>query len=312
MKTRESSNSRRIPLPKKIENEVLFLNLHTCCICRERNKDVQIHHIDGNSSSNTISNLAVICLDCHSRVTGKRGLGRSYGPGEVRKYKASWEKQVLATRRTNRSIVRYQKELISQIDLMFCEILASPRNGKRIKELLEIIYQLHLWRGSPTINNKILEGLDHLALMSGLFVSPLAGMVAEKLYQLCWHFIGPHEVGMDTKDLKMVLRCLDALGTLARFNCMIGHGHKATDEIAAHVENFLKIGLWYSKLSIVNAAIHIYGQSLKECYEGKKIDFAYGHRKFSLSSRRAFRLLSKEKSGWQAQRRRLQLQFSKD
>ena len=52
---------------------------------------MQLHHIDGDPSNNGEMNLAVLCLDCHSRVTGDEGLGRRYSQAEVRLYKTRWE-----------------------------------------------------------------------------------------------------------------------------------------------------------------------------------------------------------------------------
>lgn len=52
---------------------------------------MQIHHIDGNPSNYAARNLAVLCLDCHSRVTGDEGFGRRYSPQEVARYKREWE-----------------------------------------------------------------------------------------------------------------------------------------------------------------------------------------------------------------------------
>jgi hypothetical protein len=42
------ARAQRSTIPLTIADEVLFASDHTCCICRVRNKDVQIHHIDGN------------------------------------------------------------------------------------------------------------------------------------------------------------------------------------------------------------------------------------------------------------------------
>lgn len=89
-------SKNRIPIPKEKAEQVLYQNRHTCCICREFRKHVQIHHIDSNPSNNEISNFAVLCLDCHSLVTGNEGLGRSYSIPEVTKYKLSWEKLCIA------------------------------------------------------------------------------------------------------------------------------------------------------------------------------------------------------------------------
>ena len=77
--------------PPRLAAEVLAANNHTCCICRVQRKHVQLHHIDGNSSNSVPSNLAVVCLDDHSRVTGDEGLGRRFSPQEVTLFKVRWE-----------------------------------------------------------------------------------------------------------------------------------------------------------------------------------------------------------------------------
>lgn len=75
---------------------LMFQNRHMCCICHELRKSVQIHHIDQDPSNNNWDNLAVICLDCHSRVTGNEGLGRRYSVQEVTLFKNGWEQQCAA------------------------------------------------------------------------------------------------------------------------------------------------------------------------------------------------------------------------
>lgn len=147
--------SGRTPLPTSIADEVLFRFDHTCCICRVRNKDVQIHHIDSDSANDSFSNLAVVCLDCLSKVTGRRGLGRGFSPGEVRRYKVSWEAEVRRSRGVHRPAVAYRRELISQIDLIVCDILARRSDQKRALELLELLFELHLWRGSRELDTRI-------------------------------------------------------------------------------------------------------------------------------------------------------------
>lgn len=86
------SKMSRQSVPDNIAVKVLAANRHTCCICREGGKHVQLHHIDGNPSNNVPQNLAVVCLDHHSRVTGDEGLGRRFTPQEVREYKLEWER----------------------------------------------------------------------------------------------------------------------------------------------------------------------------------------------------------------------------
>ena len=54
---------KRIKIPPKTEAEILFINDRTCCICRDKSKGVQIHHIDGDPSNNATENLAVVCTE---------------------------------------------------------------------------------------------------------------------------------------------------------------------------------------------------------------------------------------------------------
>ncbi len=69
----------------------MVMNRRICCICNEQGKHLHIHHIDGNHSNNDIENLAVLCLECHSRVTGDEGFGRRFTSNEVSLFKKTWE-----------------------------------------------------------------------------------------------------------------------------------------------------------------------------------------------------------------------------
>jgi len=295
----------RTKIPVRIENEILFRADHTCCICRSKGKDVQIHHIDWNTSNNKPGNLIVVCLDCHSKITGRRGLGKSYKTGELRMYKRSWEQFVQWARKVHKPQIRYQKELISQIDLIVCEILGCRRNSPRTKELLDLLLELHIWRGNHEIDKKIIEGLHHLALMSGLGSPALASLVAEKLWEMCFHFVGPGYVAMTKNGLKQVLDCIQALSTLAEFNCEFGHGRKAIDSITEHGEDFFELGLWYNRRKIVNNVINLYRGALKACYTEGKLDFEYGRRSLRGSIRSLRKLVTEEQPTWSYQLGRL-------
>ena len=97
----------------KTSDEVLAANRHTCCMCHERGKNVQLHHIDGDNANNEHENLAVVCLDCHSKVTGNEGLGRSYSTGEVSIYKAKWEEACSSASPTERRAAHGLRVLLS-------------------------------------------------------------------------------------------------------------------------------------------------------------------------------------------------------
>jgi|GEM_PF-2182312 len=271
------SKQKRPKVPIAAEEETLFNANHTCCICMESNKDVVIHHIDGNRKNNNLDNLAVVCLDCHSRVTGIRGLGRSFKPGEVRRYKRSWDKKVRDSRELPRPRIYYRKELVSQIDFTICRILACRKDKRRQGELLDTLYELHLWRGDKAIDSKIIEGMQHLAIMSGLSFPGLVELLAKKAWEMCWEFVGPNDVTMDKKDEKCVIKCAEIIETLADFNCQFARGKKATHTISQSAERLFEIGVWYSRQSIVKTVLAAYDKGLHGCKENGKIKFRSGY-----------------------------------
>jgi hypothetical protein len=291
----------RAKIPIRIEDAILFESDHTCCICRMKGKDVQIHHIDGNNSNRKPDNLAVVCLDCHSRVTGKRGLGKSYRPGEIRRYKRSWEMHVEDSRKIHRPQIKYKKELISHIDIIICEILAMKKNNSRVEELINVLYEIHLWRGDRVIDSKILEGLGHLAVMSGLDPSKIAPLVSDLTWDMSCHYVGPDYVAVKEKDVNYILKCVNVLETLSTFNCEFGHGRKATNSIAENLEKFFEIALWYATKKIANKIIHIYKESLENCYDDKRLEFPFGRASLRKSVRRLKVLLGEEQKSWTIQ-----------
>ncbi len=80
----------RLAVPEPVAVRLLVANQRACCICHER-KQVIFHHIDGDPTNYKDDNLAVLCLDCHGRVTGDEGLGRRYTMAEVSAHKRAWE-----------------------------------------------------------------------------------------------------------------------------------------------------------------------------------------------------------------------------
>lgn len=99
----------RKPIPNDIAAEVLFQAGNTCCVCREREKTVQIHHIDENPSHNVFENLALLCLDCHNKTLIKGGFGRQLTSHVITKYRDEWLKDVKLRRSlANRNAIERQ------------------------------------------------------------------------------------------------------------------------------------------------------------------------------------------------------------
>lgn len=80
----------RAPIPKRIAAEILYLSDRTCCVCNEKGKSIQIHHVDEDPNNNVIENLAVLCFDCHEETQIKGGFSRKLDLEQVIKYKSEW------------------------------------------------------------------------------------------------------------------------------------------------------------------------------------------------------------------------------
>lgn len=91
-------SKERIPIPEDVASEVIFLSDKTCCVCREKGKTVQIHHLDEDPSNNSKDNLAVLCLECHDQTQIRGGFGRKLNKPIIEKYRDDWYAKVKESR----------------------------------------------------------------------------------------------------------------------------------------------------------------------------------------------------------------------
>ena len=84
----------RKPVTDKLAAKVMYMSDRTCCVCTERGKHVQIHHIDGNPKNNAFENLAVLCTQCHDEAHLTGGVTRRLTAKIVIEYKENWLKRV--------------------------------------------------------------------------------------------------------------------------------------------------------------------------------------------------------------------------
>lgn len=89
---------KRVPIPRVDAARVLFDSDRTCCVCRIAGKKIQIHHIDDDPSNNQLSNLAVLCLECHGDTQVSGGFGRQLDAEQVRLYREDWHSIVTMRR----------------------------------------------------------------------------------------------------------------------------------------------------------------------------------------------------------------------
>jgi hypothetical protein len=106
---------------------------------------VQIHHIDGNPGNNDQPNLVVLCPNCHSKVTGDAGLGKSFTPAEVRKYKQAWEDRVRRQRDTTTSSDRLRSyEFVITPTTTIIDTTIDVRLGEFIRGQIDLSNPFHI------------------------------------------------------------------------------------------------------------------------------------------------------------------------
>ena len=84
----------RVEIPPHVAARVLFHSGRTCCVCRQEGKPVQIHHIDDDSSNNALSNLSVLCFDCHRETQIRGGFDRKLDSDQVVLFRDDWHSLV--------------------------------------------------------------------------------------------------------------------------------------------------------------------------------------------------------------------------
>ena len=89
----------RTQIPAKVAAEIQFACDNTCCVCGDRGKAIQIHHLDGDRCNHRLSNLSVLCLECHDQTQTRGGFARRLTQEVVTKYRNEWITRVTKRRR---------------------------------------------------------------------------------------------------------------------------------------------------------------------------------------------------------------------
>ena len=110
-------------IPTELSDRLLFLSDHTCCVCCEDGRPVQIHHIDDDPSNGSENNLAVMCLFCHHETQVSGGFAKHLSPGEIANYRDNWLARV-AKRRDAADMLATAKQSTDSTD-----VIADPSIG---------------------------------------------------------------------------------------------------------------------------------------------------------------------------------------
>lgn len=84
----------RIKIPKELEFKLLYKSARTCCVCKESDRPITIHHLDENPANNVESNLIVLCKICHDEVHTTHKLSKNLTIEHLRDFKEKWEDEI--------------------------------------------------------------------------------------------------------------------------------------------------------------------------------------------------------------------------
>jgi len=152
----------RIIIPTDIAAEALFTSDRTCCVCNVPGKPLQLHHINEDPSDNTLTNLAVLCLDCHNETMLRGGFGRKLDESQIIKYRAEWlariqtrkaEADKLASIKTVVGLAE-NKEYIDYKDQSQRDVLVNYLNKILILENAQLIITKTKWDDHTTLSMK--------------------------------------------------------------------------------------------------------------------------------------------------------------
>jgi len=288
----------RPSVPQKIADGLMFANDHTCCICREKGKHIQTHHIDGNSSNNIPSNLAVLCLGCHSRVTGDEGLGRRYTQGEIVKYKKTWE-LLVRERLIGKRIPREKRRKgLSYFEITACEIVSMEDGDPRVREKLETMYHLNTTTGCT---DEILGCLFYVVLMSSMKNKQTSCLLAKFIYQLFWHLVGPDAVSVGKQEIKRLENGIGLLGTIGEFNGEFSKDIEVIQAVCDNLYDMFEIAVWYDLEKIGVSVVNKLRKTKESCllkFEDSEKPLNEGARYVDKTIARAQELMQKRSLKW--------------
>ncbi len=130
----------REAIPPEVAAKVLFLSDRTCCVCRTKGKPVQIHHIDENPANNDLSNLSVLCFDCHTETQIRGGFHRKLDAEQIVLYRNDWVSIIARSKAgdANRAPDDYPEA--QAVDLELATTIAEIYGDKQEYELLAMHY----------------------------------------------------------------------------------------------------------------------------------------------------------------------------
>ena len=242
----------RAPIPDKVAAQLLYEADHTCCICRNKKFDVQVHHISGRADSKP-ANLIVLCLNCHSEVERKGGLGRVYSPEELHRYKDSWVREIAMRRKhtktLDQSLVLFEVKRLTYkfqaldfqdqrraLEIMRQVMLFGRFSSHQIKEdCVSFVYETATWlmRGFGSkefASNHSAEFVSHQTSIL-MECSPIITLVA------------PSRKPLSKRDIDLLKHVINVSGEIAYAVCKYIQNEEAAQHAIVALHDLLRFAV---------------------------------------------------------------------
>ncbi len=180
----------RSSIPANLAANIMFSSDNTCCICRERGKTVQIHHIDDNHSNNDFENLSVLCLECHNKTQISGGFGKKHSAPLVIKYRNEWLERVDNRRKKadQLAITRNVGDVIDGEEKITEKKQQAPLREPPLTYInslpafkIELLKQAQLEWDSGVTARMVQASYDYIDALQGILIT-LAGYYSEKQF----------------------------------------------------------------------------------------------------------------------------------
>jgi len=211
----------RKKIPSDVQAKILFMNDMTCCICRDRSKGVQIHHIDGNPNNNDSNNLAVVCTNHQDKIHKLGGITKGISPEVLRKYKYNWE---LAVRRQRgepygRPVKTSLEKALYNFEIRkTCYELVNLKDDD-IDGIMQRLDFLDTFGILEVSRNQILQSLEHVLVLFVFSDKNKARLVANSITEFFYSYLmGPEviKIGKETKaGLELTIGIISTIGDSA-------------------------------------------------------------------------------------------------
>jgi len=189
----------------------------------------------------------------------------------LRKYKSEWEGIVLRRRqqgeKKSRVVIRSSDKQQIRFEINKTGFsLPGTMSRAAFNQHFDYIYNWCLVEAERS------DVVEVLGKVHWLLEEWQLEITARRLYELFWHFVGPHEVSMNARDQKTIVSAIELLGDLGVQAALLSYQPNTSAKIIESLRSFHEIGQWYKRTPLTTAALKALKEMKKQLESGVKDD----------------------------------------